>query len=389
MEDIKTLTNQQLIDFKPAEIMKFILDNPEQEISIMERLKTINNTKARLKWTSINNDIKSAKLNPRGAGAIKAQTLKDIGQDSEEKYEKLIPIKINLIKPDPDQARKIFDEEELRELSESIKKVGYLDPIMVSFNKEDGTYTLIGGERRVRAHKLANIDEIHARVFYNLSDEERRKMARDSNKKRVQLTPIEDGLDFLKMQNEGLSIRDIAQKENKDKNHVAARLNLTKFDQDCIDFILKHKLTNVAKLLKILETESTNHKMLLEKLSKNNLSNEDIERFKVNNIKKLPDEKIADKKTSTPKEVDHDKFNDDGDFSQDKKEAQVEAFSEKVRNEDNKKDSVSNNEENNIIKETSAIKITGAKDKKINISIDVENITGKDIEALKEFISTL
>ena len=387
MEDIKTLTNQQLIDFKPAEIMKFILDNPEQEISIMERLK--NNIKTRLKWTSINNDIKSAKLNPRGAGAIKAQTLKDIGQDSEEKYEKLIPIKIDLIKPDPDQARKIFDEEELRELSESIKKVGYLDPIMVSFNKEDGTYTLIGGERRVRAHKLANIDEIHARVFYNLSDEERRKMARDSNKKRVQLTPIEDGLDFLKMQNEGLSIRDIAQKENKDKNHVAARLNLTKFDQDCIDFILKQKLTNVAKLLKILETESTNHKMLLEKLSKNNLSNEDIEKFKVNNIKKLPDEKIADKKPSKPKEVDHDKFNDDKDFSQDKKKAQVEALSEKVRNEDNKKDSVSNNEENNIIKETSAIKITGAKDKKINISIDVENITGKDIEALKEFISTL
>ena len=387
MEEIKTLTNQQLLDFKPAEIMKFILDNPEQEISIMERLK--NNIKTRLKWTSINNDIKSAKLNPRGAGAIKAQTLKDIGQDSEEKYEKLIPIKIDLIKPDPDQARKIFDEEELRELSESIKKVGYLDPIMVSFNKEDGTYTLIGGERRVRAHKLANIDEIHARVFYNLSDEERRKMARDSNKKRVQLTPIEDGLDFLKMQNEGLSIRDIAQKENKDKNHVAARLNLTKFDQDCIDFILKQKLTNVAKLLKILETESTNHKMLLEKLSKNDLSNEDIEKFKVNNIKKLPDEKIADKKPSKPKEVDHDKFNDDGDFSQDKKEAQVEALSEKVRNEDNKKDSVSNNEENNIIKETSAIKITGAKDKKINISIDVENITGKDIEALKEFISTL
>ena len=387
MEEIKTLTNQQLLDFKPAQIMKFILDNPEQEISIMERLK--NNIKTRLKWTSINNDIKSAKLNPRGAGAIKAQTLKDIGQDSEEKYEKLIPIKINLIKPDPDQARKIFDEEELRELSESIKKVGYLDPIMVSFNKEDGTYTLIGGERRVRAHKLANIDEIHARVFYNLSDEERREKARDSNKKRVQLTPIEDGLDFLKMQNEGLSIRDIAQKENKDKNHVAARLNLTKFDQDCIDFILKQKLTNVAKLLKILETESTNHKMLLEKLSKNNLSNEDIEKFKVNNIKKLPDEKIADKKPSKPKEVDHDKFNDDEDFSQDKKEAQVEALSEKVRNEDNKKDSVSNNEENNIIKETSAIKITGAKDKKINISIDVENITGKDIEALKEFISTL
>ena len=387
MEEIKTLTNQQLLDFKPAEIMKFILDNPEQEISIMERLK--NNIKTRLKWTSINNDIKSAKLNPRGAGAIKAQTLKDIGQDSEEKYEKLIPIKIDLIKPDPDQARKIFDEEELRELSESIKKVGYLDPIMVSFNKEDGTYTLIGGERRVRAHKLANIDEIHARVFYNLSDEERREKARDSNKKRVQLTPIEDGLDFLKMQNEGLSIRDIAQKENKDKNHVAARLNLTKFDQDCIDFILKQKLTNVAKLLKILETESTNHKMLLEKLSKNNLSNEDIEKFKVNNIKKLPDEKIADKKTSKPKEVDHDKFNDDGDFSQDKKEAQVEALSEKVRNEENKKDGASNNEENNIIKETSAIKITGAKDKKINISIDVENITGKDIEALKEFISTL
>ena len=43
MEEIRTLTNQQLIDFKAAEIMKFILDNPEQEISIMERLK--NNAK--------------------------------------------------------------------------------------------------------------------------------------------------------------------------------------------------------------------------------------------------------------------------------------------------------------------------------------------------------
>lgn len=381
MEEIRTLTNQQLIDFKAAEIMKFILDNPEQEISIMERLK--NNAKTKLKWININNDIKSAKLNPRGAGAIKAQALKDIGQNIEEKD--ILILNVNEIKANPGQPRKIFNENKLIELSESIKTHGLLQPIVVTKNT-DG-FTLIAGERRLRAHKLANIEDIKA-IVIEADEIQSRNLAIIENLHRDDLSPVEEGISYLELQKTGnFSLRDLEDIVKKNKNYIAARLNLTKFDDDCLDFILKQELKNVSKLLKILETESTNHKMLLEKLSKNDLSNEDIEKFKVDNIKKLPDEKIEDKKSSKPKEVDHDKFNEDSDFSKDKKEAQVEAISEKVRSEEDKKDDLSNEE--NILEETQAIKITGIKGKRVNISIDVENMTGRDFETLKEFISTL
>lgn len=381
MEEIRTLTNQQLIDFKAAEIMKFILDNPEQETSIMERLK--NNAKTKLKWININNDLKSAKLNPRGAGAIKAQALKDIGQNIEEKD--ILILNVNEIKANPGQPRKIFNENKLIELSESIKTHGLLQPIVVTKNT-DG-FTLIAGERRLRAHKLANIEDIKA-IVIEADEIQSRNLAIIENLHRDDLSPVEEGISYLELQKTGnFSLRDLEDIVKKNKNYIAARLNLTKFDDDCLDFILKHELKNVSKLLKILETESTNHKMLLEKLSKNDLSNEDIEKFKVDNIKKLPDEKIEDKKSSKPKEVDHDKFNEDSDFSKDKKEAQVEGISEKVRNEEDKKDDLSNEE--NILEETQAIKITGIKGKRVNISIDVENMTGRDLETLKEFVSTL
>lgn len=87
--------------------------------------------------------------------------------------------------------------------------------------------------------------------------------------------------------------------------------------------------------------------------------------------------------------MDHDKFNDDGDFSKEKKEAQVEAISEKVRNEEQNKDDDIDEVKLPIIKETKAVKIMGDKLKKVNISIDIENMTGIDLEALKEFVSSL
>src|SRR5574344_1790100 len=72
-------------------------------------------------------------------------------------------IELSLIKPNPNQPRKIFDEDKLQELSSSIKEHGLLQPIVV-VEDEDGTYTLIAGERRLRAHKLAELEEIKAIV---------------------------------------------------------------------------------------------------------------------------------------------------------------------------------------------------------------------------------
>lgn len=370
---------KDILKLSADEIFDYITKNPEHSDEILNELKF----KEKVKFLKVSGDLKSYKLNNRGSAALKKDILENIAKDGA-----LLNLRVEDIEPNPKQPRKIFNEDKLIELSETIKEHGLLKPILVNKVKGKDKYILIAGERRLRAHKIANMENIKS-IVIEVTDEIADALAIIENEQVESLTPVEQGKSYLELQtNWNYSLRDIAKKIGKNKNYVAARLNLTKFDDDCLDFILKQNITNVAKLLKILETESTNHKMLLEKLSKNDLSSEDIEKFKVDNIKKLPDEKIEDKKPSKAKDINHDKFNDDGDFSQEKKEAKVEALSEKIRGDENKEKELPEEKES-VIKETAAIKITGIKSKKVNISIDVENMTGKDFETLKEFIATL
>ena len=94
------------------------------------------------------------------------------------------------ITPNPFQPRKHFDEKALAELSHSIKKHGLLQPIVV-IEKEDG-YLLIAGERRLRAHKLANLDNIKAIIAdADISDTRLRELALIENIQRENLNAIE------------------------------------------------------------------------------------------------------------------------------------------------------------------------------------------------------
>ena len=370
---------KDILNLSADEIFQYIISHPEQENEIVNNLKI----KERTKFFKVSADLKSYKLNDRGSAALKKDLLESIPKDKA-----ILTLKVNNIKANPGQPRKFFNDAKLLELSESIKEHGLLQPIVVVDNNDD-TYTLIAGERRLRAHKLANIDEIKA-IVIDADEIRSRELALIENLHRDDLTPMEEGLSYLALQNvTGYSLRKLQNTVKRDKNYVDRRLNLTKFDDDCIDFIIKQELTNVSKLTQILETEQTVHKTLLEKLAKKELTSEDIEKFKVDRIEQLPDEKIKNKTSSKPKDVDHDKFNDDGDFSNENKIAQVEAISEKVRNEEQNKDDNIDEVELPIIKETKAVKIMGDKLKKVNISIDIENMTGIDLEALKEFVSSL
>ena len=371
---------KDILKLSADEIFDYIIKNPDQENEILNNLKI----KERTKFFKVSADVKSYKLNDRGSAALKKDVLDNIIPNDKA----ILTLKVNNIKANPGQPRKFFNDAKLLELSESIKEHGLLQPIVVVDNN-DCTYTLIAGERRLRAHKLANLEEIKA-IVIDADEIRSRELALIENLHRDDLTPIEEGLSYLALQNvTGYSLRKLENAVKRDKNYVAARLNLTKFDDDCIDFIIKQELKNISKLTKILETEATVHKTLLEKLARNELSNEDIEKFKVDKIEKLPDEKLKNKTSSKPKDVDHDKFNEDGDFSKEKKEAQVEAISERVRNEEQNKDDDIDEVALPVIKETKAVKIMGDKLKIVNITIDIENMTGNDLEALKEFVSSL
>jgi len=122
------------------------------------------------------------------AYASEMVTTEDIA--SSQIQEMIAELDIGLIDPNPYQPRKHFDEQKLRELSESIVQHGLLQPVVVV--SMDERYILVAGERRLRAHMLANLETIKAIVASVDFDEiKMRELALIENIQRENLNPIE------------------------------------------------------------------------------------------------------------------------------------------------------------------------------------------------------
>lgn len=134
-------------------------------------------------------------------------------------------IDVSSIKANPNQPRKIFDEEKLRELSESIKEHGLLQPVVVIQNDEGG-YTLIAGERRLRAHKLANFDKIKA-VIIDADELKLRELALIENIQRDDLNVIELAYCYAQLLNEhSITHEELSKKVSKSRTSITNTLRL-------------------------------------------------------------------------------------------------------------------------------------------------------------------
>jgi len=130
----------------------------------------------------------------RGLGAILEEVSQaydnEVGTITVSPPDQIRHIDIDEITPNPYQPRKEFDKEALYELSESIKRHGLLQPIVV-IEKDDG-YLLVAGERRLRAHKLAGFETIKAVVADVAIDETKlRELALIENIQRENLNAME------------------------------------------------------------------------------------------------------------------------------------------------------------------------------------------------------
>ena len=114
---------------------------------------------------------------------VTKEVIKEVVKEVEQK------ININLIEPNKSQPRKQFDEEALQELSDSIKKYGVLEPLIVT--KKDNYYEIIAGERRWRAARLAGIKEVPV-VIRDYTDKEIMEISLIENIQREDLNPIEE-----------------------------------------------------------------------------------------------------------------------------------------------------------------------------------------------------
>ncbi len=365
---------KELLKLGLAEIFDYVIKNPNEEKSILNNLKS----KDRDKFFKLSSDLQSYRLNQKGSAALVKNVLETVTKDKS-----IVLLDVSLIKPNPNQPRRIFDEEKLKELSDSVIKHGLLQPIVVVVNK-DNSYTLVAGERRLRAHKLANLPEIKA-IVIDVDEAQSTNLAIIENLHRDNLSPMEEGLTYLSLQKiNGYSYRDLEEIVFKDKNYIAARINLTKFDDDCIELILNHQLKNISKLAKILDAEGTVHYMLLEKLSKNELTNEEIEKYYIDRIRKVPTPKAKPGTNAKPTDVDHDKFNDNPDFSKDNQKTAIEAITEKIK--ENEKTTIEDTAI--LVKESNSFFIK-SNDKIVNITIDTDKLTGKDLEAVIEYLKAL
>ena len=108
---------------------------------------------------------------------------------TEEERKNAQDISLDKIKPNPNQPRKNFDEQALKELANSIKEHGVIQPIVVNDNG-DGTYMIIAGERRFRATKLAGISSIPV-IIRKYSEREIKEISLIENLQREDLNPIE------------------------------------------------------------------------------------------------------------------------------------------------------------------------------------------------------
>ncbi|MDN4608902.1 ParB/RepB/Spo0J family partition protein [Sporosarcina highlanderae] len=144
--------------------------------------------------------------------------------ESLTKAESIENIQLKSIKVNPYQPRKIFDENAIQELSESIKEHGILQPIIV--RKVGTMYEIVVGERRFRAAKIAGLKEIPA-VVRQLSDEESMEMAILENLQREDLTPIEEAEAYQKlMDNLELTQEQLAFRLGKSRPHIANHIRL-------------------------------------------------------------------------------------------------------------------------------------------------------------------
>lgn len=145
------------------------------------------------------------------------------------------------IVPNPVQPRKLFDDEALGELSESIKSYGILNPLSVRLR--GGKYELVAGERRLRAAKLAGLREVPC-ILLDVNMEDASLIALVENLQRKDLDFIEEASGIRQLiRMFGMSQEEAARRLGKSQSAVANKLRLLKLPPDILDSLRENGLT--------------------------------------------------------------------------------------------------------------------------------------------------
>ena len=223
-----------------------------------------------------------------GIGLEELFNIEDINYDKvEEKIMETVEIdevkeiKLSDLRVNPYQPRKIFDEEALQELAESIKEHGVIQPIIVK--KSIKGYEIVAGERRYRASQLAGKETIPA-IIRDFTDEQMMEIAVLENLQRENLNPIEEAEAYKNlMQTLNLNQEQLAKKVGKSRSPITNILGILNLPESIKDLIITNKITmGHARVLSKLE-DKEKIETLAAKTITDNLSVRQLEQLSSNN----------------------------------------------------------------------------------------------------------
>ncbi|PFG73354.1 ParB/RepB/Spo0J family partition protein [Tepidiforma thermophila] len=149
---------------------------------------------------------------------------------------------IDLIAPNPEQPRTHFEPEQLRELAESIREHGIIQPLIVT-RDEEGGYRLIAGERRLQAARLAGLETVPV-VVREAADSELLELALIENIQRADLNPVEEAMAYRRLIEEyGLTQEEVARRVGKSRATIANALRLLNLEAEIRRSLVSGEIT--------------------------------------------------------------------------------------------------------------------------------------------------
>lgn len=207
----------------------------------------------------------------------------------ETEHQEQKKISIDQIRPNPYQPRKVFDPEALKELSNSISQHGVFTPVLVK--KGIRGYDLIAGERRLRASKMAGLEEIPA-IIVDFDDQQMMEIALLENIQREDLNVIEEAKAYENLINRFQYTQEqLAHRVGKSREHITNTLRLLKLPEQVQNYVVDRQLSmgHVRALLALKDKERI--EKIAQKAIDQNLSVRKVEQL----VKDINHPKVIEK----------------------------------------------------------------------------------------------
>lgn len=213
----------------------------------------------------------------------------------EEKDKSVLEVKITEVMPNKNQPRKNFDEDKLEALAESVKEHGIIQPIIVK--KSGEFYTIIAGERRWRAAKIAGLKKIPVLVR-DYEEVEVREIALIENLQREDLNPIEEAMGYRSLMDEyNFTQEQISERLGKSRSAIANSVRLLTLDDYTTQKLVSGEISEGHARCALSVPAGVVREFLVNRIIEEGLNVRQAEKF-AKDLTKTPEKKPEKQKNS-------------------------------------------------------------------------------------------